>query len=31
VVVVGARRSVAYAYAGASSARAELPRGRVSA
>jgi capsular exopolysaccharide synthesis family protein len=31
VVVVGARRSIAYAYAGASSTRDELPRGRVSA
>jgi non-specific protein-tyrosine kinase len=31
VVVVGARRSIAYAYAGASSVRDELPRGRVPA
>jgi tyrosine-protein kinase len=31
VVVVGARRSIAYAYAGAASAREDLPRGRVSA
>jgi tyrosine-protein kinase len=31
VVVVGARRSLTYAYAGVSAARDELPRGRVSA
>ena len=31
VVVVGARRSIAYAYAGTASLRDELPRGRVSA
>jgi capsular exopolysaccharide synthesis family protein len=31
VVVVGARRSIAYAYAGAASAREGRPRGRVSA
>jgi non-specific protein-tyrosine kinase len=31
VVVVGARRSIAYAYAGAASAREDRPRGRVSA
>jgi capsular exopolysaccharide synthesis family protein len=31
VVVVGARRSIAYAYAGASTMRDELPRGRVPA
>jgi capsular exopolysaccharide synthesis family protein len=31
VVVVGARRSIAYAYAGAATVRDELPRGRVSA
>jgi len=31
VVVVGARRSIAYAYAGAAYAREDLPRGRVSA
>jgi capsular exopolysaccharide synthesis family protein len=30
VVVVGARRSIAYAYAGAAAAREDLPRGRVS-